>query len=68
MYRLEQQVPTTSTAETINVSYDEIASVLEANHSFYEWLGAILMVIAVVFSVAAKLADMWNRHRHEFPT
>jgi len=68
VYRLEQQVPTTSTAEAINVSYDEIASVLEANHRSYERLGAILMVIAAVFFVAAKLADIWNRHRHEFTT
>ena len=66
VYRLEQRVPAQSTLEPIVVEYDDAATVLEANHRSYERLGAILLVAAAVFFVVAKLADIWNRHRHEF--
>jgi hypothetical protein len=66
VYRLEQHVPQSSSAEAINISYERIAAVLEANHRSYERLGAVLMVVAAAFFVVAKLADIWNRHRHEF--
>lgn len=65
VYRIEQRLPANETKQPIAISYQQIAAAIDEDHRSYERIGAILMVVAAGFFVIGKLADIWNKHRHE---